>query len=90
MAGSLIKLAYFSTNDDGDDEAGKESVGVCSGNRNYPVLKGRLHLMKFETRNINDCIDFIQTKQLHLGGMCVLTCYCYFRNCFYLFIFYRC
>uniref|UniRef100_A0A2N9ILK8 pantothenate kinase n=1 Tax=Fagus sylvatica TaxID=28930 RepID=A0A2N9ILK8_FAGSY len=68
IGGSLIKLAYFSTNDDGDDEAGKESVGVCSGNRNYPVLKGRLHLMKFETRNINDCIDFIQTKQLHLGG----------------------
>lgn len=83
-AGSLIKLVYFSTNDGDDDDelgrSGKESVGVSNGNRSFPVLKGRLHFSKFETSKINDCLDFIQTKQLHIGGMCGLTCYCYFRN----------
>lgn len=83
-AGSLIKLVYFSTNDgDNDDDlgrSGKESVGVSDGNRSYPVLKGRLDFLKFETCKISDCLDFIQTKRLHLGGMCELTCYCYFRN----------
>ncbi|XP_075659766.1 pantothenate kinase 1 [Castanea sativa] len=72
IGGSLIKLVYFSTNDgDNDDElgsSGNESVGVSNGSRSYPVLKGRLHFSKFETRKINDCLDFIQTKRLHLGG----------------------
>ncbi|XP_062158988.1 pantothenate kinase 1 isoform X1 [Alnus glutinosa] len=71
IGGSLIKLVYFSTNYDADDEvgrSGKKSLGVPNGNRDYPVLKGRLHFVKFETSKINDCLDFIQTKQLHLGG----------------------
>jgi hypothetical protein len=80
---------YFSTNYDADDEvgrSGKKSLGVSNGNRDYPVLKGRLHFVKFETSKIHDCLDFIQTKQLHLGGMCApaLTCYCYFGNYFFL------
>ncbi|KAF5443145.1 hypothetical protein F2P56_035729 [Juglans regia] len=62
IPGSLIKLVYFSTNDDVDvvDKAGrsgKESLG-----------KGRFHFANFETSKINDCLEFIQTKQLHLGG----------------------
>ncbi|XP_050276666.1 pantothenate kinase 1 isoform X1 [Quercus robur] len=72
IGGSLIKLVYFSTNDGDDDDelgrSGKESVGVSNGNRSFPVLKGRLHFSKFETCKINDCLDFIQTKQLHIGG----------------------
>ncbi|XP_030961050.1 pantothenate kinase 1 isoform X2 [Quercus lobata] len=72
IGGSLIKLVYFSTNDGDDDDElgrlGKESVGVSNGNRSFPVLKGRLHFSKFETCKINDCLDFIQTKQLHIGG----------------------
>ncbi|KAK4598050.1 hypothetical protein RGQ29_015530 [Quercus rubra] len=72
IGGSLIKLVYFSTNDGDDDDelggSGKESVGVSNSNRSFPVLKGRLHFSKFETRKINDCLDFIQTKRLHIGG----------------------
>lgn len=73
IGGSLIKLVYFSTNDGDDDDdelgrSGKESVGVSNGNRSFPVLKGRLHFSKFETRKINDCLDFIQTQRLHIGG----------------------
>lgn len=60
---------YFSTNDDVDDvdkavRSGKESLG-----------KGRFHFAKFETSKINDCLEFIRTKQLHLGGMCALACF---------------
>lgn len=78
---------YFSTNYDVDDEvgrSGKKSFGVSNGNRGHPVLKGRLHFVKFETSKINDCLEFIQTKQLHFGGMCApaLACYYYFGNCF--------
>lgn len=74
IGGSLIKLVYFSTNDGDDDDddelgrSGKESVGVSNGNRSFPVLKGRLHFSKFETCKINDCLDFIQTQRLHIGG----------------------
>ncbi|KAE8023473.1 hypothetical protein FH972_009163 [Carpinus fangiana] len=71
IGGSLIKLVYFSTNYDVDDEvgrSGKKSFGVSNGNRDHPVLKGRLYFVKFETSKINDCLEFIQNKQLHLGG----------------------
>lgn len=73
IGGSLIKLVYFSTNDGDDDDdelgrSGKESVGVSNGNRSFPVLKGTLHFSKFETCKINDCLDFIQTQRLHIGG----------------------
>lgn len=35
-----------------------------------PVLKGRLNFKKFETSKINDCLEFIKSMKLHLGGMC--------------------
>ncbi|XP_028231516.1 pantothenate kinase 2-like [Glycine soja] len=39
-----------------------------NGNRrSYPILGGRLHFVKFETSKINECLDFINSKQLHCG-----------------------
>uniref|UniRef100_A0A6N2LDN0 pantothenate kinase n=1 Tax=Salix viminalis TaxID=40686 RepID=A0A6N2LDN0_SALVM len=34
-----------------------------------PILGGRLHFVKFETSKINECLDFISSKQLHRGGV---------------------
>lgn len=36
--------------------------------RRFPVLGGRLHFVKFETGKLNECLDFISSKQLHRGG----------------------
>lgn len=77
LAGSLIKLVYFSRHEDrsSDDKRKKnvkERLGISNGNRrSYPVLGGRLHFVKFETHKINECIDFIYSKQLHRGGIIV-------------------
>lgn len=72
--GSLIKLVYFSRHEDSlindrRNRSVKERFGVSSGNRrSYPILGGRLHFVKFETHKINECLDFIHSKQLHRGG----------------------
>ncbi|XP_010243061.1 PREDICTED: pantothenate kinase 2 isoform X1 [Nelumbo nucifera] len=74
IGGSLIKLVYFSRHEDRsvDDKRKrslKERLGVSNGNRrSYPILGGRLHFVKFETSKINECLDFISSKQLHRGG----------------------
>ncbi|KAF8364731.1 hypothetical protein HHK36_033288 [Tetracentron sinense] len=75
IGGSLIKLVYFSRHEDrsGDDKRKmslNERLGVSNVNRrSYPILGGRLHFVKFETTKINECLDFIYSKQLHRGGM---------------------
>ncbi|PIA61935.1 hypothetical protein AQUCO_00200137v1 [Aquilegia coerulea] len=75
IGGSLIKLVYFSRHEDRptDDKRKKslkERLGVSNGTRrSYPILGGRLHFVKFETRKINECLDFIYSKQLHRGGI---------------------
>ncbi|XP_059656400.1 pantothenate kinase 2 isoform X2 [Cornus florida] len=75
IGGSLIKLVYFSRHEDrsANDErkkSGKARLGVSNGNRrSFPILGGRLHFVKFETTKINECLDFIYSKQLHRGGM---------------------
>ncbi|KAF8378279.1 hypothetical protein HHK36_029618 [Tetracentron sinense] len=75
IGGSLIKLVYFSRHEDRSVEDKrkrtlKERLGVSNGNRrNYPILGGRLHFMKFETNKIYECLDFIHSEQLHRGGM---------------------
>ncbi|OVA16989.1 protein of unknown function DUF89 [Macleaya cordata] len=75
IGGSLIKLVYFSRHEDRlvDDKRKKslkERLGVSNGSRrSYPILGGRLHFVKFETRKINECLDFIYSKQLHRGGI---------------------
>ncbi|PQP94059.1 pantothenate kinase 2 [Prunus yedoensis var. nudiflora] len=75
IGGSLIKLVYFSRHEDQsiDDKRKKtlkERLGISNGNRrSYPILGGRLHFVKFEAHKINECLDFIYSKQLHRGGM---------------------
>ncbi|KAK7350623.1 hypothetical protein VNO77_09445 [Canavalia gladiata] len=75
IGGSLIKLVYFSRHEDqsADDKRKKivkEWLGLSNGNRrSFPILGGRLHFVKFETRKINECLDFIHSKQLHCGGL---------------------
>ncbi|KAJ0038258.1 hypothetical protein Pint_22955 [Pistacia integerrima] len=61
IGGSLIKLVYFSKNNGCSDDD--------DGNNKHLVLQGRLHFAKFETCKINDCIEFIRSKKLHLGGV---------------------
>ncbi|XP_010044613.2 pantothenate kinase 1 [Eucalyptus grandis] len=73
IGGSLIKLVYYSRNGDWLPEdnkiwSSKESLGVSNGEGNHPLSEGRLHFAKFETSKINDCIEFIRSKQLHVGG----------------------
>ncbi|KAL9243146.1 hypothetical protein vseg_017070 [Gypsophila vaccaria] len=74
IGGSLIKLIYFSRHEDKPVEdkrkrSLKQIFGITNGNRrSYPILGGRLHFVKFETPKINECLDFIKSKQLHLGS----------------------
>lgn len=73
IGGSLIKLVYFSrhegqSDDDKRKKTLKERLGLSNGNRrSFPILGGRLHFVKFETGKINECLDFIHSKQLHRG-----------------------
>ncbi|XP_058091822.1 pantothenate kinase 2-like [Magnolia sinica] len=75
IGGSLIKLVYFSRREENsaDDRRRRtimERLGISNGNRrSYPILGGRLHFVKFETGNLNECLDFISSKQLHRGGI---------------------
>ncbi|TKY55205.1 Pantothenate kinase 2 [Spatholobus suberectus] len=75
IGGSLIKLMYFSRHEDQSTSDkrmrnAKDQLGFPNGNRrSYPILGGRLHFVKFETSKINECLDFIYSKQLHCGGI---------------------
>nr|GLL18580.1 pantothenate kinase 2 isoform X1 [Ipomoea trifida] len=75
IGGSLIKLVYFSRHEgrqveDKRKRKVKERFSVSNGNRrSYPILGGRLHFVKFETTKVNECLDFISSKQLHCGGL---------------------
>lgn len=74
MLGSLIKLVYFSRHEEHSPEdkrkrSMKKRFGLSNGiRRSYPILGGRLHFVKFETGKLNECLDFISSKQLHRGG----------------------
>nr|KYP50962.1 Pantothenate kinase 2 [Cajanus cajan] len=71
IGGSLIKLMYFSRHEDQSthDKRMRNVKNRLDGNRrSYPILGGRLHFVKFETSKINECLDFIYSKQLHCGG----------------------
>lgn len=73
IGGSLIKLVYFSRHADTEDKrkiSTKKRLEIFTGaRRSYPVLGGRLHFVKFETGKLNECLDFISSKQLHRGGV---------------------
>lgn len=60
FAGSLIKLVYFSRNIDSS---------VDLNNSKSHAIEGRLHFAKFETSKINDCLEFISSRKLHMGGI---------------------
>ncbi|KAK4842681.1 hypothetical protein QYF36_025926 [Acer negundo] len=60
IGGTLIKLVYFSRNKDRPIDENKNSKNS--------VIEGRLHFAKFETSKINDCLEFILSNKLHLGG----------------------
>ncbi|XP_039058199.1 pantothenate kinase 1-like isoform X3 [Hibiscus syriacus] len=73
IGGSLIKLVYFCRYDDScrddDDELMSQNDSLCSKRENSrPVLEGRLHFAKFETSKINDCLEFLSSMKLCLGG----------------------
>ncbi|XP_047174522.1 pantothenate kinase 2-like [Vigna umbellata] len=73
IGGSLIKLVYFSRHQDQSTNDKrmrnvKNRLGFPSNRRSYPILGGRLHFVKFETRKISECLDFISSKKLHFGG----------------------
>ncbi|CAI9283855.1 unnamed protein product [Lactuca saligna] len=59
IGGSLIKLIYFSRHE--------EFLVNNKRNKSSPILGGRLHFIKFETNKINECLEFIRSKQLHIG-----------------------
>lgn len=72
IGGSLIKLVYFDQKancleDDPEKSPVKDMVGVLTDCESHSILNGKLHFEKFETNKISDCIDFIQSKQLHLS-----------------------
>jgi len=68
-------LVYFSrhaehSTEDKRKRSTKRRLEIFTGaRRSYPVLGGRLHFVKFETGKLNECLDFISSKQLHRGGV---------------------
>ncbi|XXG63107.1 hypothetical protein AAC387_Pa05g1368 [Persea americana] len=80
IGGTLTKLVYFSRHadhsnkDDKRKMSMKEKLGISNRNRSYPILGGRLHFVKFETQKLNECLDFISSKQLHRGGIDLHDC----------------
>lgn len=73
FVGSLIKLVYFSRKDSLESSFSNsvqvEEVGLINDSRTYPSPDGKLHFAKFETNKIDECLDFIESKQLHGSGM---------------------
>ncbi|KAI3816789.1 hypothetical protein L1987_16494 [Smallanthus sonchifolius] len=63
IGGSLIKMVYFSTNRE------KPTDKTQNNSSKDNLLSGRLYFLKFETSKINECLDFILTKQLHCRGV---------------------
>ncbi|GAB2280468.1 Pantothenate kinase 2, mitochondrial [Dionaea muscipula] len=69
IGGSLIKLVYFAkqhdcSGTDTNNGSAEKKDGVQNGRNSYRDLSGRLHFEKFETSKINECLDFILSKQL--------------------------
>ncbi|XP_026396881.1 pantothenate kinase 2-like [Papaver somniferum] len=65
IGGSLIKLVYFSRSEQSPAEEDDANLIKALENTSHPVHGGWLHFVKFETREINQCLDFIKFKQLH-------------------------
>ncbi|XP_011622019.1 pantothenate kinase 2 isoform X2 [Amborella trichopoda] len=74
IGGSLIKLVYFSrheessTKDKKNGHLKKKQEAPNGSAWSYPTRGGQLHFVKFETRKLNECLEFIRCKQLHSSG----------------------
>lgn len=56
LGGSLVKLVYFSA-------GASDASGTQGGTQG-----GRLHFRKFPSKRLDECMDFIEFKKLHVGG----------------------
>nr|XP_007153743.1 hypothetical protein PHAVU_003G061300g [Phaseolus vulgaris]ESW25737.1 hypothetical protein PHAVU_003G061300g [Phaseolus vulgaris] len=73
IGGSLAKLVYFTKDDnhlvDGEEGVShRKTLQKCKDSKQHPVLNGRLSFKTFETSKINDCLEFIKSMKLHIGG----------------------
>ncbi|KAK1358094.1 Pantothenate kinase 2 [Heracleum sosnowskyi] len=73
IGGILIKMVYFSSNDNCLSESQvkrswRKANEISDGFEKYHIGKGRLRFVKFETRKINDCLEFISSNQLCTHG----------------------
>ena len=59
MGGSLVKIVYFSPDTENVPGMSPFSSPLLGG--------GRLHFRKFEASKMDQCVRFIEQKQLHLG-----------------------
>lgn len=68
----MTKIAYYSTvryrkalyNEDAEDAA---TTADSSCERDYQVFEGnRLHFVKFETRHIESCLDFVKANLVNV------------------------
>nr|XP_043613824.1 pantothenate kinase 1 [Erigeron canadensis] len=74
IGGSLIKMVYFSTSreqliDNTQNNSSRDSNEVSKGSKKRCLINGRLYFIMFETSKINECLDFIASKQLHNRGV---------------------
>ncbi|KAG6429568.1 hypothetical protein SASPL_107620 [Salvia splendens] len=73
IGGSLIKMVYFSSgssspSDDQKHSYLKDGTNTSIGTSNHNGLRGKLHFLKFETSQIDECIKFISSKLLQNNG----------------------
>ncbi|KAL5715953.1 pantothenate kinase [Ranunculus cassubicifolius] len=66
IGGSLIKIVYFSRHEHSPIQ--DDMMVKPLEERSHPVHGGWLHFVKFETRKISQCLDYIKLKQLHYCG----------------------
>ncbi|GJZ41358.1 basic leucine zipper 23-like protein [Tanacetum coccineum] len=71
---SLIKMVYFSTSKEQPiykmkKSSSRDSNGMSNGRKDGRLINGRLYFIKFETSKINECLDFISSKQHHYRGL---------------------
>ncbi|CAI9092932.1 OLC1v1028300C1 [Oldenlandia corymbosa var. corymbosa] len=75
IGGSLIKMVFFCRDNncsghEHGNKSSKDTNGLTNGYSEYPVLKGKLHFLKFETKRINECVEFMSSKQFQSNGGC--------------------
>ncbi|KAL5728908.1 pantothenate kinase [Ranunculus cassubicifolius] len=64
IGGSLIKLVYFSTVNNGEKKSSEiKELEIDSGEKSVRILGGNLHFVMFQTTEIKECLDFIYQLQ---------------------------